>query len=222
MMREKHISALSWPFLSAQLEGWALVLILRYDDEHPEKDYEITIGPSCSSPIAVDLVNWAIKQEERGAWHGDAMDKAVNVMSYAKAPLSLSPAPYVDRPYAAALYLQILKQFVGEGGKRLKLGSSEIGRQAMEQMIDLQAKRATTVQNYPAIAVLSYGLAAAYLWIQMDYPKIVMSYPQYVIVRAEDKDEGQDWGENYELWRGKQYGDAGFEAAKDPLWMNGV
>jgi hypothetical protein len=182
----KTIGSIAWPSQRTRRHGWAMTLDIVANDANPEK--MLFRGEKCvkSNDVLV-LVGWG-KAQAVGDWYSDMDKRAINVMAYHHFNLPFSPAPYIDATDSLSLYLQILHQCLGVE-KLLTLNGLEIGENSKEQTKDIRNEPTVKIQDYPALAALSYAVSAAYLWYKAPEKEIIPTHAEHIMAFVESGEE---------------------------------
>ena len=205
----KTIGAVAWPSRSQNdtpIPGWGLVLDMCADENIPD-DVQFRLRESYKSSDVLNLVGWARKQKTAD-WYSDYDKRAMNVMSYHHYDVPISPAPYIELPDCISLYLQILYQCLG-AQKLLFIGDNPIGREVKEQLVDLRQDKAKNIQDYPAVAALSYVASAAYLWYKAPEKEYIPTHAEHIIASVEGKKDYESWSERFLYKENEVSGDEG-------------
>jgi hypothetical protein len=202
----KTLGAIAWPSQRARRDGWVLTLDLLMDESNTEK-VEFRIKDCASSSDVLVLIGWG-KNKPGVDWYSDIVDKrAMTIMAYHHFVLPISPAPYIEAPDAIPLYLQILHQCLG-AGKILFFGESGIGKEVSNQIIDIRQDKASKVQDYPAVAAVSYAVSAAYLWYKAPEKEIIPTHAEHIIASVQGRKEYEPYAQKYLDVEGEVYGDS--------------
>ena len=192
----KTLGAIAWPSQKTEpaKPGWCMTLDMQADENEPD-DVQFHLRESFKSSDVLLLVGWA-RDRKTTDWYSDYDKRAMNVMSYHHFNVPISPAPYVELTDAVSLYLQILYQCLG-AQKLLFLGDNLIATEAKEQIIDLRRDKAKTVQDYPAVAAMSYAVSSAYLWYKAPEKEYIPTHAEHIIASVEGKKDYESWADRF-------------------------
>jgi hypothetical protein len=192
-MAKKFFGALSWPYLNKP--GCILVVKVEWDSSNPGSNYKATVIHEAEEkfvPAMFKVCYELQKKYEIDLWHGDAMNEPMVDFLFKAAEgksLPLGTAPYVDKPDASVLYLQVIRELTRNDNKALWFGESS---SLPGHLTNLPKDKPIDISHYPPVAALGYVAAALHLWSQPEYDKKLKSFFERIIEQVESPESEWD------------------------------